>query len=390
MARLLTLGAETNDLYLEGGQAAGAGMSIVSTPVRSGGYAFKQGNSGLPTVAAFTGVLGRTYFLRFYLRVGALPGSAARVLEYGSNLYQVYLDTDSTLQLRIGGTQIGSASAALTLDTWYHVELSCLIGSGAGDDAGELRLGGVSVASETAATRSTTAPVSIRFGAGGTVGDTEYMDDIALNDDQGADQNSWPGEGKQVLLLPISDNARATLWTGGAGGTTDLFDAVNNTPPIGTATETDLTQIEHAGGAAGTTDAYDANMTTYTTAGVGQGDTINVVQLVAAHGEDISTGAKLLAFSVVSNPAIATSGNVTAGDASPAALGTYPSEWGIHWGTATYNPAITVGTSPVMRVVRPETANRVASVCFMGMYVDYTPVAGRVPRSTPYPQLLAH
>jgi hypothetical protein len=47
-----------------------------------------------------------------------------------------------------------------------------------------------------------------------------------------------------------------------------------------------------------------------------------------------------------------------------------------------------------MRVLRPETASRVASVCFMGMYVAWTPyvappVSMVVPRRV-YPQLLAH
>lgn len=201
-----------------------------------------------------------------------------------------------------------------------------------------------------------------------------YIDDVAWNDDQGASQNSYPGDEKIVLFLPISDNARDTLWTGGAGGTTSLFDAVNNTPPVGTASETNTTQIEHAGGAGGTTDRYDANMTTYTTAGIASGDTINVMQFFDVDGEDVTTGTKLLNFEVLSNPVMASPGNVTAGN-DAGGLGTYPSFWSVHRSGMTYNPSVTVGTSPVMRVRRPETATRVASVCFMGIYVSYTPAA---------------
>ena len=103
--------------------------------------------------------------------------------------------------------------------------------------------------------------------------------------------------------------------------------------------------------------------------------TVNLVQLVAAHGEDVSTGAKLLAFSLVSNPGVVTSGNVTVGDASPAALGTYPTEWGIHRGTVMYTPQVGISAAPIMRALRPETASRVASCCAMFILVDYTPAA---------------
>src|SRR5213079_3376565 len=58
------------------------------------------------------------------------------------------------------------------------------------------------------------------------------IDDVAINDISGTTQTSWPGEGNIVLLKPTSDNQIGS-WTGGAGGTTNLWDAVNNTPPVG-------------------------------------------------------------------------------------------------------------------------------------------------------------
>ena len=368
MARLGFGGFEGNDVTLEG--LVTIPSFITSSPVpRSGSFA---GRCASISTFAFTGVNGRSYFARTYWNQTA-TGLDHPILTFRNSatdlVYAQYLASSGTIRLfnAVGSAQIGSASAALGQNQWYRIELKITIGTGA-VDAAELLIDGVSIASTSGASISDLVPNTLALGTDTTAA----LDDWALNDDQGSNQNSYPGSGGIVLLVPISDNARAALWTGGVGGTTNLFDAVNNEPPIGTATETDLTQIEHAGGAAGSTDAYDANMTTYTTAGIGASDTINVLQLLAAHGEDIATGTKLLAFSVVSNPAIATSGNVNAGD-NVGALGTWPSNWAVHRGTVTYTPSVTVGTSPVMRALRPETANRVASVCFMGMLVDYTP-----------------
>jgi hypothetical protein len=403
MARLLTNGFEGNGLISLsiGSQFDGtinnATPTIGTSIVRSGTYALVCDSGAGNTVPqtlhenVTTTAAGTTFYARAYVRLSAAPGTTSSIITFGgTDFLRVQLGTDFTLRLlNKAGTQVGSSSSALSADTWYRVEVGIMSAAGSNDDYLELRLDGVTVASTTTANQGTgggTLQLILGWqvappGANKIV----YFDDVAVNDSSGGSQNSWPGDAGVVLLKPISDNARATLWTGGTGGTTNLFDAVNNTPPAGTASESNTTQIEHAGGAAGSTDAYDANMTTYETVGIGPSDTINVIQLLAWHGEDVATGAKLLAFSVVSNPAIASSGNVTAGDTTPDALGTWPTEWGFHRGTHTYGSSVTVGTSPVMRALRPETASRVASVCFMGMYVDYTPR-----RSPPFRSKMIH
>jgi hypothetical protein len=179
--------------------------------------------------------------------------------------------------------------------------------------------------------------------------------------------------------LPISDNARDAKWTSNAGTTTTNFDGVNNTPPVGIAVNTtpDFAYEKHAGTAAGTTDHYDANMTTYTTAGVVATDRITLVQGMLSTGEEIITGSKLLSFECLSNPVISSTGSFDVAPVS-GAQGTWPTNWAGKWGPATYNPTPTLGTSPVMRVIRPETATRVASVDFMGLYVEYVN-AGKAP-----------
>jgi hypothetical protein len=383
MAVVLMSGAETADQNADSMLTTGSTFSTANP--RSGTYAFRCASGGSNVAAhvqsfgsAVAAALDTSYWGRAYYHFTNLPGTTIRIWasNTGTQSVSVKLTAAGKLQLwdDVGNAQIGSDSAAtLTTGTWYRVEVMWRNNTTAATDATELRLDGTSVASASNLTFSTTW-TSTRWGWHEAPGAnlTCDVDDIVINDGNGAANNTWPGDGKVVMLKPISDNARAALWTGGAGGTTNLFEAVNNTPPIGTATETDLTQIEHAGGAAGTTDAYDANMTSYTTAGVGASDTVDAVQLLAMHGEDIATGTKLLNFEVVSNPAIASTGNVTAGN-DIGALGTYPTNWTRHAGTIAQAPSVTKGTSPVMRVRRPETASRVASVCFMAMYVAYTP-----------------
>lgn len=378
MARLVTSGAETADNTLEA-----TSQGVTSTAFARTGSRSWLGTSA--TAFSFAGASGRSYFLRSYVYFDGAPFGDGKVLQFnvaigscrtassgGNVVFRLHRDDTNA--------QIGSDSAPIMGGRWYEVQLRAKIAAGAADEL-ELLVDGILVAVGTGLAISDTAPTGFQNSSESAL---TYHDDIALNDDQGASQASWPGMGKVALLLPISDNARAALWTGGTGGTTNLWDAVDNTPPVGTATETNTTQIEHAGGAAGTTDAYDANMTTPATAGIRSTDTINTAHFMEADGEDVATGAKLLNFEVLSNPVIASPGNVTAGD-NVGALGTYPSSWSVRRSSPVYGSTLTVGTSPVMRARRPETASRVASVCFMGIYIDYTPGAMLPKQFSPVP-----
>lgn len=405
MARLATTGFECNDVRTDG--SPGFAIQLLSGATYRAGAA-RTGSFGIQCAAAaspdshaqllFTGTVGRTYYARAYVNFQSFPGSDCWVVYIGAGsmlpIFGLVVTSGGIARAYRGFSagsqsvaQVGSDGPTLSTGTWYRVEVSLNCGVGS-IDSGELRIDGVTVASASSQNWQDGVTGGMQVGylpLSGNVTATLYTDDWAYNDDQGASQNTWPGAGNVVNLFPISDNARATLWTAGAGGTTNLWDAVDNTPPAGlaSASETNTSNIEHGGGAAGTTDAYDANMTSYTSAGVAADSTVNVVSFIEVDGEDITTGSKLLKFEVLSNPTIASPGNVTAGDGA-GAHGAYGGLWAIRTNQGiTYAPSVTLGTSPVMRVTRPETASRVACVCFMSMVVDYTPAAGamRVPRN---------
>jgi hypothetical protein len=396
MARRYTIGFEANHVNfdLSSGAITGAATWSTTNP-RSGVYCLQCSSAAGNAVAsgAFLGAVLSSldwFYIRAYIRFDNLPGVTVPVLATNATGTGISARVTSAGKVQlwddVAGVQIGSDSVAtLVANTYYRFELGCQVNSAAGsDDAGELRLDGVTVASFTGRAISASPSFSPFAGWLAAPGANLVMrvDDVAVNDSLGTDQNSWPGAGNVVMLLPTSDNARAALWTGGAGGTTSLFDAVNNTPPAGlvSASATNTSQIEHAGGAAGTTDAYDANMTTYTAAGVPAGATITLVQPVASTGEDIVTGAKLLSFNVKSNPATTSTGAFDVGNGVSAAVGTYPSNWYNKRDAPTsYLPSVVLGTAPVMTMIRPEIATRVASVCFMGVIVEYTPAVAKSP-----------
>jgi hypothetical protein len=343
---------------------------------------------GRAAVAATADV---SYFWRFYVYVDAYPTSTievGRCASTGAGLPSVRMTSTGTLQFWSGtagsGAQIGSDSAVLNLATWYRVEFGWNWAT-AGNGTQAMQLDGVSVASgSVGGSASLPGDTSLITGWQSAPGVTAnlYVDDVAMNDSTGANQTSWPGDGKVVLLKPISDNARTAGWVTGAGGTTSLWDAVNNTPPTGAAdTGTATSQIRNATAEASA--SYDANLTAYTTAGIGAADTINVVLPLVATAAPVTTSSKQGLIGMASNPAITTVALSAGGTAGAFwagfAAAAYPSGWKWSRGTTTYAPSVTLGSSPVARITQVTSSTRIADVCAMGMYVDYTPAAPKAP-----------
>src|SRR5205823_5625838 len=125
------------------------------------------------------------------------------------------------------GAQIGSVSAASATNTWYRLELSVATNASNIATTAALQIDGASIASGSTGSSHSLATIRLGFTAAPGASIDCHIDDIAINDSTGANQNSFPGAGSVVLLVPVSDNARGANWVAGAGGTTSLFDAVN-------------------------------------------------------------------------------------------------------------------------------------------------------------------
>lgn len=378
----------------------GAGGTVQSTVKRSGTYALKcdstAGNTtdtGLFEPWVLTLVTARSYFYRAYFRVESnLPTADAIIMRWPS-VARIVLTTTGKLQLWTGftgGSQVGSDSTlTVAVDTWYMLELKVRVDTGATDEVAA-RVDGTEFAAATGLSITDTAPdpgPETGWMSAPGANRVIYFDDHAFNDDQGAADNTWPGEGKCVLMVPTADAQRGS-WTGGAGGTTNLWDALNNLPPTGTATETNTTQVENADSSPdNTTDEYRATMQTYTALGIGASDTVRLAQLWVWHGEDVAAGVKTGEAWIASNPAeTQPADNINPfGPTASGALGTFPTNWRLTLGGAIDASGVTKGTAPVAHLRKTDTGTRVASACALWIYVEYEAAPAPTDRLPPYP-----
>ena len=300
-------------------------------------------------------------YIHFALNVATLP-SVTRLLvnTIAASTLNVRLTSSGTLGVYNDTTLIGTSSAAFASPGWHWVGVRQLTGT----SVVFLQIDGINEVTGTA----TVTAVNATIGARGTEASAVdlFIDDVIF------DNAGFLAPSKVDLALPISDNTRTGV-TGGAGGTTNLWDAVNNTPPAGvaSASETDLTNIRYP---ASTTEDYIANLETYTTLGIATGDTVLAVRSIVRHGEDIATGTKTMQnCGALTNPTVAGIAETFGADAGAHLAET--GNWINTFGTLTTSPSVTLGTSPTIRASRVAEA-RVGCIDFMAMAVAWTPATG--------------
>jgi hypothetical protein len=390
MARLLTSGFSAQSAILDGWNNTTFLDGSITYPLMPtwGSFLRSMKTNTAPSASAsgavhdFTGAANRTYSWRFYIYAPTFPASTKWGLFVGgtnaTDYIYVYLTSTGTLQLwnAVSNTQIGSDSFVITNDKPYRIEVQLRIGTGSTDQA-SLYVAGVQIATSSSLNLSDTAPNQFFVGIFGTATETVqiYFASIAFNDDQGANQTDLPGVGRVLSLLPISDNARSANWLGGAGGTTNLFDAVNNTPAVGVASGsmTNTSQIKNS--ASDTTGNYDTNLQTYKSVGIDLLDKIALVQPIIDVGCSSATSTTGALF-LTSNPAegAETSINFSFG----AIAGSWPTNWVRRSNAVIYTPTVTKANSPVLRVGKRQSTTRIGMVDYMGLIVDYVPFRPKV------------
>jgi hypothetical protein len=326
--------------------------------------------------------------MRFYIYVQALPTLLSDSLvelynatETTSRL-SIAITPSGTLQLHkgnIAATQIGSDSAAISLNTWYMIEIKAEDG---GTTEAEARIDGVVFASGTDAAYNFAAGM---FYLGPTNGSTSLIvnyDDIALNNNSGANQNSYPGEGQVVLALPTG--------AGDSAATTGVFSFINEIPPSNTATS-GSTMVELD---VNPTNG-DYNMTNSSTLGIDSYDTITLVSVYARIREETAgTSNYTLRIKSASGAAVSSSASVDAGDTTPR---TNPS------GTAAFANSLIAYTDPTTGVAwTPTGTNSIDNMqvgvgttdgtpdtwcLWLGAYIEYREGTPAVPSSGVAPLL---
>lgn len=243
MARLGTIGFENNSTTsgVEFTSTSGS-PTIVSTVVRSGRYAGRASSLTSGTRKAFLYAFNNSaangpYYFRFYFRYATLPTAQNTIFgvlatsSISAPNASITIDNTGVLRVKLLTTQQGTASSALIANTWYRVELNY---DGAG--ALEAKLDGTSFGTASGLGSIGTAQA---FDIGGnlnqetqTTGDF-YFDDIAVNDTSGSVQNSWPGAGSVVHLLPNAAGDVNTFGTqtGGTAGAANNYTRVLEVTP---------------------------------------------------------------------------------------------------------------------------------------------------------------
>lgn len=248
MALLNLIGFETGDFSeVTGGFALGSSThSVQNSVVRSGAYAYRSTAVGTDLVGTEVHIHDSTakinvgsyaaLYATFWLRIASYPAStAARIAQFysttGNNPLVLKLTSTGTLQLfnLNGGAQVGSDSSALSLDTWYRVDLMCDPGADASSGVLEARLDEVSFASSSSADAGTD-PLrgSVRIGAALATGSScdLYFDDLILDD------AAWhDGEIRVTVAVPTGDSASNTNWSASTGNKWETIDEI---PPSNT------------------------------------------------------------------------------------------------------------------------------------------------------------
>ena len=257
MARQYSIGFETNTLTngVEANSVTvtqGGGLSIQTGTVRTGTYALKVApTAGGTDIFQVQNSNSHSQYIRFYFNKSAnvtgVDNSVCLLADSNNAVIFAYIftNTNGTLGLAYGDTsggftQIGSNSSVLALNTWYLVELHVDDTGGLGSTVCEARLNGVVFATGTESILTT--------GNGGVpngftlIGDqvlgnnatgTWFIDDLAINDSSGTNQNGYPGIGAITRITPNAAgdaNSWATQ-TGGTAGSANNFTRVNETTP---------------------------------------------------------------------------------------------------------------------------------------------------------------
>ncbi len=385
MARLVTCGFEQQQVSTTSNECEGEGFVVgnggsagptIDTGVKHGGAAAlkcaKSNYAAWNTISGGTPDDSTWYYARAYFRFDANPSSASvRVLRglRGTGGWTLALRTDGKLVLcegaSVGGTQIGALSSALSTGTWYRLEVAWQPKNAGGSQQIQVRLEGSAIVEATGNIGSGTHGQIIVGDSQNTETPNFYFDDVALNDSSGSNQNSWPGDGAIILLKPVGDN-NVSGWSTGSGGDANWYDSHDNTPPIGVSSPGTQTQTKTT--AANTTDFVQHNCASYTAAGIPAGNAITLLQGIAQIGS-ADTTPRDVKVEVNFNPS-GTGANTTT---PSAAIGTSPANWRTGRSAISYNPSVTRGTQPWLRLTR-QTSGGTIHADFAGILVEHTPV----------------
>jgi hypothetical protein len=363
--------------FSQAGAGVGTNATVQSAIVHGGKFALRCNASNicgaipanLPASLPFGSV-------RFYQYLNSLPTSTTTVYVSSAGslsvaLYSILLNSNGSLTLSVQGG--GSSTSSLRIGTgqWHRFSLNV----DSDNNQLSLYIDGVFFVSllgpqspNNPIGLSSSFQIGINLNSETATCDAFY-DDIILD---GQSRGIVIDPGQQVLLLPTADISRGANWKAGAGGTTNLFAAVDHIPPQGLAfaSATNTSQIKNS--AASLPDDYQATFQSYTAAGVPNSSLLNAVGVAIESGIETSLAANNSFSWILSNP----SQSVPTVAEKFGALAITGSSPGNGWLFSVFPVAslpngVILSQSPQASIrVGTGTATAV-DVDFFGIYVDY-------------------
>ncbi len=230
MTRILTDGAEFGDgAFFELGNAA-----ATQDHVRSGNYAYFA-----DTIGTSPTKLLPTHMSEFYIRwcsyldwVGDEACWLWGLDHHGNRVTGLFLDTSGKLHWYVGGTDVAIGTYPFQ-DAYWHL-LDCYIKIHGTSGSLMCKLDGVMDVNFAGNTQGNgqTEGDRLWWSSGYHLGfyPRHYFDDIALNDVNGAADNTWCGDGHIERLSPNNDGD-VLQWVASTGGS--HFQTVDDMPPNG-------------------------------------------------------------------------------------------------------------------------------------------------------------
>lgn len=297
--RLMTFGFEQQTVtageeFSSNGINGCCGEGIDTTTFRSGLASLKLSADG---TARFTWVGHVPYstattnkvFIRAYVYITDLPATGNVDLIAAFNTVGptrqagIALQSDGTLLLKgWDSSTIDSASSALSLNTWYRIEMEYQ--SGAGTGTVRAYIDGTEFAGDTAQTSSNFDAAYFGTANGSDSSWTVYWDDIAINDTattNSSTQTGLPGAGSIVMLKPTANgdsNPEGCNNTSPCADTSTYWQYIDDTNPDDATTFVDVDTAINA----------DFAMTDSSTAGIDSYDTITLIHVFARRREEIA------------------------------------------------------------------------------------------------------
>ena len=188
-ARIAILGGETGDVTE---LSSSSGATAVSSPVNTGGHAYKVTGTSSSASRTFSGISEVWGGFYFQLNSIATTRTIVEIINGGVLRATFRVTSSGFLDALVSGGTRATGTTVLSVDTWYFVETRFKKGTGANAIA-EIRLNEVVEATSSDGTVTGDAD-TLRFTA--NPGFILHIDDIRIDD------AAYPGEGVVEVLRP--------------------------------------------------------------------------------------------------------------------------------------------------------------------------------------------